>query len=193
MKKIKKVHVLTANLTDSQNMRFSKECLEKLQKDLENKELPVLLDFDHDKEVGKSSNFEVGGDKLLCNVEILEEIKDGEFYPAIQGKLNKQIKGEKSLVEVHEFQLLGISICEGKNVDPSIPPIRIKNDHHEYFNVEGAGEIRFGKDINWQCGKAKGFGFSVSWTKYKFAGGVIDKKEALKLADFIYEKLGKKK
>lgn len=57
------------------------------------------------------------------------------------------------------------------------------------FNVAGAGKIEISKQIGWSCGDADGFHFGVSWGKYGYAGGVIDKAVAKKLADHIYKTL----
>lgn len=72
----------------------------------------------------------------------------------------------------------------------------IKNDKSNiYFNVLGAGRIQISKNPFYSIGKPRitGFHFGVEWGRHSFAGGVLGKEEALKLADFIYKKLGKSK
>ena len=64
------------------------------------------------------------------------------------------------------------------------------NIDSEFFEVVGAGKIQIGKLPDNECGDAKGFHVGVEWGNYGYAGGVIDKEEAKRLADFIYDRLG---
>lgn len=52
------------------------------------------------------------------------------------------------------------------------------------FNVAGAGTFLLGQ---WPCltGGACGLSFDVSWGKYGYSGGVIDRKELTALRDYI--------
>ena len=59
----------------------------------------------------------------------------------------------------------------------------------EFFKVVGAGKIEIGNDPNSVCGNVEGFSIGVEWGAHGYAGGVMDKKEAKRLADFIYDKL----
>ena len=54
-----------------------------------------------------------------------------------------------------------------------------------YFEVLGAGKIGISKSADHCCGGKEGFSIGVEWGKYGFAGGVISKEEAIKLADHI--------
>jgi len=58
-------------------------------------------------------------------------------------------------------------------------------ENYEYFDVPGAGKIQIGKEPNCSTGGAKGFTFGVEWGQHGYAGGVIDKKEAVRLARHI--------
>lgn len=53
------------------------------------------------------------------------------------------------------------------------------------FNVAGAGTIRMSHEAHSWTGGAIGFSFGVSWGAHKFAGGVLSRSEALKLANHI--------
>ena len=55
------------------------------------------------------------------------------------------------------------------------------------FEVAGLGEIILSHKITWETGKPRkvGFSFEVSCVR---GVGVLDKREAKKLADFIYER-----
>lgn len=53
------------------------------------------------------------------------------------------------------------------------------------FEVIGAGEIRIGADAESICGDRAGFTFAVSWGKYGFAGGVLNRDQAKALAEHI--------
>lgn len=61
-------------------------------------------------------------------------------------------------------------------------------ENYEYFKVPGAGEIEISKYSNSECG-VTGFTFGVSWGEHGYTGGVLGKKEALRLANFIKTKL----
>lgn len=63
---------------------------------------------------------------------------------------------------------------------------------NNYFDVAGAGKIEIGKNCNSNTGKAFGFTFGVSWGRFGYSGGVLDREDAKKMADFIiseYEKV----
>jgi len=70
-----------------------------------------------------------------------------------------------------------------------------KSENYErylYFDVLGAGQIEISESANWQCGGKTGFGFGVEWGKHGYAGGVISREEAIKLAEFILNTVGEK-
>ena len=56
---------------------------------------------------------------------------------------------------------------------------------YEYFEVPGAGKIQISIDPNYRTGDAQGFSFGVEWGLNGYTGGVIDKKEAVRLARHI--------
>lgn len=58
-----------------------------------------------------------------------------------------------------------------------------------YFNVYGAGKIRISETCSSRCGDKEGFNFGVEWGEYGFAGGVLPKEEAKKLAKHILNSL----
>jgi hypothetical protein len=58
-------------------------------------------------------------------------------------------------------------------------------ENYEYFDVPGAGKIRIAKDPTWTTGGAEGFAFGVEWGQHSYSGGVLDKKEAVRLARHI--------
>jgi hypothetical protein len=58
-------------------------------------------------------------------------------------------------------------------------------ENYEYFDVPGAGKIQIGKEPTCSTGGAKGFTFGVEWGQHGYAGGVLDKKEAVRLARHI--------
>ena len=60
---------------------------------------------------------------------------------------------------------------------------KFNEENYEYFDVPGAGKIQIGKEPSATTGGAQGFGFGVEWGQH--AGGVIDKKEAVRLARHI--------
>jgi hypothetical protein len=62
---------------------------------------------------------------------------------------------------------------------------KFNEENYEYFDVPGAGKIQISKDPTWTTGGAKGFGFGVSWGGNGYTGGVLDKKEAVRLARHI--------
>lgn len=53
------------------------------------------------------------------------------------------------------------------------------------FAVHGAGLIRISSTVDATTGGAVGFSFGVSWGRHEYAGGVIDKSEAIRLAKHI--------
>ena len=57
------------------------------------------------------------------------------------------------------------------------------------FRVVGAGELIISGNANWSCGNAQGFHLGVTWGICGEAGGVIDLKDAFKLAVFIFVNL----
>lgn len=59
----------------------------------------------------------------------------------------------------------------------------------EKFEVQGAGFILISDSIGFLCGDANGFDFGVSWGRGGYIGGVLDRKEAIRLAEFILEKV----
>jgi hypothetical protein len=58
-------------------------------------------------------------------------------------------------------------------------------ENYEYFEVPGAGKIQISKEPDSSTGGAIGFSFGVEWGSNGYAGGVIDKKEAVRLARHI--------
>jgi hypothetical protein len=62
---------------------------------------------------------------------------------------------------------------------------KFNEENYEYFDVPGAGKIQIGKEPSAITGGAEGFGFGVEWGQYGYSGGVIDKKEAVRLARHI--------
>lgn len=60
---------------------------------------------------------------------------------------------------------------------------------YEYFKVEGAGSLEISKNASAVTGQSAGFHIGVSWTDFKFCGGVMSRAEAKKLADHIYKAL----
>lgn len=62
---------------------------------------------------------------------------------------------------------------------------KFNEETYEYFDVPGAGKIQIAKDPTWTTGGAKGFTFGVEWGGNGYIGGVLDKKEAVRLARHI--------
>ena len=58
-----------------------------------------------------------------------------------------------------------------------------------HFKVNGAGRIQITEDCQHSCGREEGFSFGVEWGKHGFAGGVLPKEEAKKLAEHILNAL----
>lgn len=58
-------------------------------------------------------------------------------------------------------------------------------ENYEYFDVPGAGKIQISNEPTSMTGGAVGFSFGVEWGQYGYSGGVIDKKEAVRLARHI--------
>jgi len=62
----------------------------------------------------------------------------------------------------------------------------MKNNNEEVrFKVAGAGELILGTGINTVCGGLIGFHLGVTWGNHGESGGVIDREDAKRLADFI--------
>lgn len=59
------------------------------------------------------------------------------------------------------------------------------HDLHENFEVHGAGKIQVSTSAEWQTGGAHGFSIGISWGRYGYAGGVMSRDEALRLANHI--------
>jgi hypothetical protein len=53
------------------------------------------------------------------------------------------------------------------------------------FDVVGAGIFRIGNSAKCRCGGKTGFSIGVEWGQHGFAGGVMDKKDAIRLAQHI--------
>lgn len=58
-------------------------------------------------------------------------------------------------------------------------------DYYDYFDVQGAGKLKISYTSCSRTGTANGFSIGVEWGMHGFAGGVIDKKEAIRLAKHI--------
>ena len=58
-------------------------------------------------------------------------------------------------------------------------------ENYEYFEVPGAGKIQISNEPTSMTGGAFGFSFGVEWGAHGYCGGVIDKKEAVRLARHI--------
>jgi hypothetical protein len=72
-------------------------------------------------------------------------------------------------------------------------PEEIAKDY-EMFDVQGTGLLFFSKSANHLCGNARGFSVNDSASQYGLTGGgVMDAKEAQRLADHIYAVLGLEK
>lgn len=54
-----------------------------------------------------------------------------------------------------------------------------------YFDVAGGGYIYLTNHAEYYCGNAEGFGIGVTWGRNGEAGGVIDKEDAIRLANHI--------
>jgi hypothetical protein len=63
--------------------------------------------------------------------------------------------------------------------------MKTKISEYKYFEVIGAGKIQISNSAKWSCGGKKGFSFGVEWGKHGVVGGVLSKKEAIKLAEHI--------
>lgn len=66
-----------------------------------------------------------------------------------------------------------------------------RDENYNHFNVEAAGEIEIGSGIHSMTGRAVGFHFGVSWGRYGYAGGILGRSEAKRLAEYILEQLNK--
>ena len=62
---------------------------------------------------------------------------------------------------------------------------KYNKENYEYFDVPGAGKIQISIDPNSRTGDVQGFSFGVEWGRNGYTGGVIDKKEAVRLARHI--------
>lgn len=62
----------------------------------------------------------------------------------------------------------------------------------EDFTIAGAGKLRLDAKLA-KTGSATGLKIGVTWGKYGLTPGVIDFKEAKRLADFLYEQIEKHK
>ena len=62
---------------------------------------------------------------------------------------------------------------------------KFNEENNEYFEVPGAGKIQISKEPTCMTGGAVGFSFGVEWGGNGYLGGVIDKKEAVRLARHI--------
>lgn len=51
--------------------------------------------------------------------------------------------------------------------------------------VVGAGHIAVGQNTGSRCGAAVGVEIEVSWTKYGYSGGVMDRKDVAALRDYL--------
>lgn len=60
-----------------------------------------------------------------------------------------------------------------------------KKDESVYIEVAGAGQIKISESCGWSCGGKEGFSFGVEWGKHGYAGGVISKEDAIRLAQHI--------
>ena len=61
----------------------------------------------------------------------------------------------------------------------------MNTENYIYVDVPGAGKLEISKSSHYQCGGKTGFSFGVEWGKHGFAGGVIDTKDAIMLAEHI--------
>jgi len=60
-------------------------------------------------------------------------------------------------------------------------------DNRSLFPVTGAGIVSVSNSASASCGDTVGFSIGVSWGRHGYAGGVISRTEALKLAKHIIE------
>ena len=60
-----------------------------------------------------------------------------------------------------------------------------------YFEVPGAGDICISESCHHYTGKVVGFSFGVEWGNHGYAGGVIGRDEAIRMANFIIAKCSK--
>ena len=59
------------------------------------------------------------------------------------------------------------------------------NENFVVFDVPGAGRLQISNECSHRTAGVEGFSIGVEWGQHGFAGGVIDKKEAVKLAQHI--------
>lgn len=73
------------------------------------------------------------------------------------------------------------------------PMVYIKkdNNYYTYFEVAGAGKIQIGKNCLSRTGRSFGFSFGVEWGRFGYAGGVLDREDAKKLAEHILSEYAK--
>ena len=62
-------------------------------------------------------------------------------------------------------------------------------DTQEIFEIQGSNKIAISKSNNYKCGTAEGFSFDTEDKDGRFTGGVMDKVEAKRMADYIYANL----
>ena len=65
---------------------------------------------------------------------------------------------------------------------------RTINDDYMHFDVPGAGKIELGDNCHSCTGRVVGFNFGVEWGRYGYAGGVLGRDEAKRMAEYILNK-----
>ena len=62
------------------------------------------------------------------------------------------------------------------------------NDDYMHFDVHGAGTIEISDNCHVFCGGVVGFHFGVEWGRHGYAGGVLGRDEAKRMAEYILNK-----
>ena len=62
------------------------------------------------------------------------------------------------------------------------------NEDYMHFDVPGAGKIELGDNCHTSTGFVVGFSFGVEWGRHGYAGGVLGRDEAKRIAEYILNK-----
>jgi hypothetical protein len=118
MKKLIAVVLIADGTPDNENEVISLEGIK-----IPEEPVSVRQDYDVTRPVGRAK-LHLEGVNLVADVELLDRI-EGEYTFAIGGSVKKKTKREDGVVVLNEIQIDTLGLCEKRNSDDRIKPIKI--------------------------------------------------------------------
>lgn len=130
-KVLKNVKVLQINNVDIDGDVFTEDCIKSFKKQLTQPRklfLPVTKEF-HGEQIGIVKDLRLNKKYIETDIELFPNQKVKEGYPAISCIIKNSIPKNSEIFDIRildDVELTSIGICQSRNIDPTIPKIKLK-------------------------------------------------------------------